>query len=421
MQTITKVDVLLDTICLNTNEIKRWILGKYTNQTPLIFDLTNSIYIYNGPTICNNRFCFTDKGTRCYLCNSFSLLTDDGNLNSCKPLRIEKGRFAKQQIKIFRSPRSNIPFGRYEPTRFIPQTIFVSNINFNEKTFMVNKCDEASHIIGISAIISTLESQYNTSYIGSWVCDKVNIVRRLSGYGKIESMNFTEKIVKDTFMQIAIIIADESLIFPSVNSNMFSISPKKTCVVLGNNKNYSMENQILIEPNKHTMFHSFYGGKILSICGPETDFNTLFPKLIMDFRYDENNTIFERAFMRPTENPSMSEYVKRRILAIKITPEILNYYKKTGFFINEFLKFMLIFTVFMCNRSFHTLFLNSNLNILLRNLFRESEFNAYLFQCTLHFDIELSESNVENILINSNIYIRYDADYLLKIKIANFY
>lgn len=411
--TILNVNDLIGKLCSNNNEIKRWILGKYNQETPFCTDLTKCVPIYNGVKICHKRFSFTQNGPKCPWCNSFCLLTDDGEIVSGEEIKIQTGSMIGQKIIVYKYERKNNPFGLYEPDTPIISS-HLSNIKNNiTRQRMINKSCDVSHYLAISALINTLDAPYKSRCMGGWVCDTVNIVKIVPNLGTIYSMNFTQQTMKDIFLQVYLLSNSESFNHGSPSTDTFSFNSyvSKTQIIQG--KFYNMNITLLVEPDKYSSFFSSYNGRNLYFVGKDSNLTINEPNLNIEYRIGEKNILYSRAFFRLSDNPCMSEYIAARITTFKPTYELVNYIRHTG--LNPFppLNLFLYLTILLTNRSFYDEFCTSNFFNMISELLTKEESLRYFTKIRENFGKKLSADEILNILITSDIKIRIDSIYLL--------
>ena len=151
---IIKSDNIFSKLSEISTETKRWLVGKYFEGIDFKTDLSKAIPIYKGEKICHKKFNFTLDGGRCFWCNTFSLLTSDGDIIFDTPIPIECGSYRGQRLIISKSEIPKVPFGIYEKH----EVRFISHILNIEKMFdmerMINKSCDASHNISISSLIN---------------------------------------------------------------------------------------------------------------------------------------------------------------------------------------------------------------------------------------------------------------------------
>jgi len=411
--TITNVDKLIATLYANNNEIKRWVLGKYSQEPIYCTDLTKSVPIYNGERICHKRFNFTQNGTRCPWCNSFCLLTDDGEIVDGQPIKIQTGSMSGQKIVVNRSERQTVPFGSYKPDSPII-TSHLSNIQNNiVRQRMINKSCDASHYLAISSLINTLEAPYKCRCMGGWVCDRVNIVKIVPNLGDIYTINFTPQTMKDIFLQMYLLASSESFNHGSPSTDTFSFNSYVSKTQLVQGKIYNMNITLLVEPDKYSSFFSSYNGRNLYFVGKDSKEEIVEPNWNIEYRIGEKTNLYARAFFRLSNNPCMSEYVAARITTFKPTHELINFIRQSG--LNPFppLNLFLYLTILLTNRSFYDAFCASNFYLMIYELFTKQEADRYFAKIRENFGKHLNADEVVNILISADVKIRIDSIYLL--------
>lgn len=420
--TIINVDKLIKKMLDESIEIKRWILGKYSTESYFDTDLTKCIYIYNGRPICHNRFCFTKDGTRCAMCNSFSLLTNDGNLyDGCKIL-IEHGFLKNSTLILYKNPRVNTSeFGKYihKNVQFDSFLLTISNLNNYER--MINKSCNISHNIVMSCLLNTLEAPYKSSYIGSWVCDSVNKICYFPNLGNIYNVSFTEKQFKDIFLQIFLLSNSENFFHGSQNTDTFSFGSYETTLKITKDKSINLSLTLFVEPDLYSSFITNYNNRKLLIVGNKTIDEIQQPNWNIEYSFTQNNDIYKKSYAKISQNPSIMSYLQKRVCKIKITREIINFMRMTGINAIPSINLFLNLTVFLTNRSFYQNFISSDFLLYVKKLMLDEEFVRYMRIVQENVGKKLNCDEIVDLIITANIGIRFDANIILGNLIGKIY
>lgn len=411
---IINVEKLFQAVNLMTNEIKRTILGRYQKEKHYSTDLTNCLYIHNRCNECNNKISFTKSLTRCKYCESFALLTHEGELENGKDILIETGTYKNTRIIVNKFPRCNAErLGLYEYRPITKHTLLsTTNLPLDTTRIVCNSCNVFHHII-ISILVNSLQTCFKSSLFGTWVCDTINTVSYYPMYGNIYNIKFNKKMFYDIFLQILLLCGSENFFIGDVDTDTFTFGNFSSQFTLQNKSIYNMILSLFVKPNEYSSFKlSKYEGKDIIINGPNTDVSIEEPQWNFFEDFISHSDIYPRSFYRITSNPSMSEYVKKRILLFKVTPEIIDYIRKSGVNALPALNFMRVITTFLTNRTFYQCFISSIFLNNFRSLFVGSDFDRYMQFIHANFDKKLSADDINNILIISNISIRFDAYYI---------
>lgn len=411
---IINVEKLFQAVSGMTNEIKRTILGRYQKVKHYSTDLTNCMYIHNKCNECNNKISFTHSLSRCKYCESFALLTHEGEIDNGKEILIESGAYKNTRIVINKFPRCNSDrLGLYEYRPVTKSTLLsTTNLSFDTTRIICNSCNILHHIV-MSILVNSLQTCYKSSLFGTWICDTINTVSYYPIYGNIYNIKFNEKMFYDIFLQIILLCNSENFFIGDVDTDTFTFGNFPFQFTLQNKTIYNMLLCLFIKPNEYSSFKlSNYEGKDIFINGPNTDVNVEEPHWNFYDDFVSHSDIYPRSFYRVTNNPSMSEYVKKRIVLFRVTNEIIDYIRKSGINALPSLNFMKIMTVFLTNRTFYQCFMSSLFINQFKALFVGSDFDRYIQFINSNFDRRLSADDINNILILSNISIRFDAYYI---------
>ena len=198
-ETIINVDELFSKWRSTIEEVKRKVLGKYT-ESDESFDINDKTYIYRGPDICSHKFNFSYPGNRCKMCSSILLLNDVGEID--QEIKIEHGKRAGDKI-IVESFTPSDRLGFYEFLNVSPKDLF-SRISpatfFNRKfyrncTTFQNNASDKSHYVVMSCLFQEFGNK--TRYLNSYMCNSLKIVKLVPQHiGTTQLIKITNDFVR---------------------------------------------------------------------------------------------------------------------------------------------------------------------------------------------------------------------------------
>ena len=400
---ITKTDDIFRKLNELSNETKRWLLGKYFTEEKYTTNLTKSIPIYDGESICHRKFNFTTDGTRCFWCNTFSLLSNDGEIYPDIPITIECGSYRGQKLVIEKYDKGNVPFGTYEPDD-ITLTSHLLNI---EKTIvkqrMINRSCDASHSIAISSLINASEYPFKSRVLGGWICDKVNLIKLLPIPGNISDISFTPDMARDIFFQLFFIAGTDSLSHGSPASRHLFVASIPSKFSVGK-KNIKMLYTLMIDPDRYSSFSVDYNGRKLYFVGKHSVDSISEPNWNIGFIMGCDAP----GRTKLSKSPCLKKYLTSRILTITPTIEIMNYIRLTGINVFPQIYFFLYMTIALLNRSFYESINSNGILNLIKKVFIEDDFNSYISIIHSNQGKILTEDEILELVINSGVRIRLD-------------
>lgn len=413
---ITKSDNIFCKLSEISTEVKRWLVGKYFVGTDFKTDLSQSIPIYKGERICHRRFNFTLDGGKCFWCNTFSLLTSDGDIISESPIPIECGSFRGQRIVVTKSEIPRVPFGTYEKQ----EVRFISHIFNIERMFnmerMINKSCDTSHSIAISALINSSPVPFKSRILGGWICDKVNTVKILPIPGNIKHVTFNEKLAKDVLFQIYVLSGTDYFNHGSPSSNHLFIAAISNDFDVGGGKKVGLSCILFIDPDRYSSYFTEYNGRKLHFVGKHST-----------EQIEEPNWNIEYIIGMPsrgsqlTKSPMIKSYADNRVAIFNPKMEMINYIRLSGINVFPQLNFFLYLTIILTNRSFYNIFINSKMNDILRKICVGDDYNTYINMIRENFDRDLNHDQIAELIIDIKIKIRYDLLQLISSDIIKMY
>lgn len=416
---IPKSDNIFSKLSEMSTEIKRSLLGKYFTGTDFKTDLSKVIPIYKGERICHKRFNFTLDGGRCFWCNTFSLLTSDGNIISDQPIPIEYGSFRGQRLVISKSEIPNVPFGTYEKH----EIRFVSHILNIERMFnmerMINKSCDTSHSIAISSLINSSPVPFKSRILGGWICDEVNTVKMLPTPGNIRNVTFNELLSKDVLFQIYVLSGTDYFNHGSPSANHLFIAAIPNDFDAGGGKKIKLSCILFVDPDRYSSYFTEYNGRKLHFVGKHST-----------EQIEEPNWNIEYIIGMPsrgsqlTRSPMIKSYSSNRVAIFRPTMNMINYIRTSGINVFPQLNFFLYLTILLTNRSFYNIFINSKMNDILRKICIIDDNNDYEKYITIireNFDRDLNADQIAELIISSQIRIRYDLLQLISSNIIGMY
>lgn len=416
MNCITKTDDIFRKLNEISNETKRWLIGKYFTEAKYTTDLTKSIPSYNGESICHRKFNFTTEGTRCFWCNTFSLLSTDGEIYPGIPISIECGSYRGQKLIIDQYDKNSVPFGTYEPDD-ITLTSHLLNI---EKTVvkqrMINRSCDASHSIAISSLINASQFPFKSRILGGWICDKVNLIKLLPMPGNISEILFTPEMAKDIFFQLFFIAGTDSFNHGSPASRHLFVANIPTKFTVGK-KEIKMGFTLMIDPDRYSSFSVDYNGRKLYFVGKHSVDTIREPNWNIDFIIGCDNS--GRA--KITKSPCLKKYLSSRILTLSPSVEIMNYIRLTGINVFPQLYFFLYITIALLNKSFFDSITNNGVLNLIKKIFIDEDYDKYIDIIKSNQNKILSEDEILNLIIVSGVRIRLDLFEILNVDVLELF
>lgn len=413
---IIKTDDIFNELSKITTETKRWLVGKYFTGTEFKTDLTKAIPIYNGVKICHRKFGFTLNGSRCFWCNTFCLLTKEGEIISGEPISIESGSFKKQKIVIIKDELPTIPFGTYEKhiVNFVSHVLNIEKMIRMER--MINKSCDASHSIAISSLINSSIVPFKSRILGGWLCDTVNTVKILSNPGNLIGLNFDKIMVKDMFFQIFVLSGNDYFNHGSPATKHLSLGSMNNVFDVGNGRKINLTYTMFIDPDIYSSFYTEYNGRKIHFVGRHSSTELTEPNWNLEYiigTKSKNSKI--------TSSPLMKKYAENRIAVFKPTVENINYIRLSGINVFPQLNLFLYLTILLTNRSFYDIFTNCQMNDIIKKCFIGDEYERYLSLVRENFGCDLDADQIARIVIDSGMKIRYDLYSIIGSEILNLY
>lgn len=404
---IINSDEIFRKLATASGETKRWLVGKYSTGDTYETDFTQSVYRYNGHSICSNKFDFSVEGTKCYWCNTFSFLFDDGEIIPDVPIVIESGVFKGTRIMIKRYPKCQSIFGKYKPDR----VNFTSNLipinDMIEKQRMINQSCEISHKLAISSLINSSEYPFKANIIGAWLCDTTNIIQRVSEHTLMETV-FTDRMMRNTFFQLFVLAGTNLISHGSPSHKVLSIM-NEMCTYNVGQKKIEMNTTLFVEPGRYSSFAVDYNKRRLFFVGNESSSDIVEP----DWNIEYNLSNCVKGTVKLTKSPCIPEYLQMRVATIRVTHEIMEYIRKTGVNVFPSLYLFIYITIILLNRSFYNAFVQSNLYEPFTKIFIEDDLSKYLTLINNNIGNDLDENQIIQLLIDSELRIRLDANRIL--------
>ena len=409
-------DKIFEKLGISSYETKRWLVGKYSGVGDTYeTNFEKSVYKYNGQSICRNKFNFTIEGTKCYWCNSFSFLFEEGEIIPDHPILIESGVFRNRRIVIKRFPLCQSVFGKYIPDNILFTSRLLSVIDVIKRQRMINQSCDVSHKLAIASLINNSEFPFKSNILGAWLCEYSNTVEILAPQTLMNTI-FTDKMMRNTFFQLFVLSGTNLFSHGSPSNKNISILNERSKYQLGNTK-LEMETTIFIEPETYSSFAADYNNRRLYFVGKESETNVREPNWRIQYKFNTCSKIP----LTLTKSPCLLEYLSMRIASIKVTHELMNYVRKTGVNVFPPLYLFLYITIFLLNRSFFETFTRSNLYEKLSNIFLDDDLSKYMVVINANIGNDLNSDQIVDLLIESDIKIRLDSLQMLGCSIAPLY
>lgn len=403
MNCISNIDELIDNFNNIINESRRHIAGKYTKVVKYSTDMTSSVPHYKGEKICHHKFDFTDKGTRCKYCNTFCLLSEDGEIVSGREITVNAGKIAGYKLIVTQYPLTSTRFGYYEPDILIVDS-HVSTINrLLSRQRMINKSCDVSHIISISLLINSNLFYFKTPLLGMWICDNVNIVTYKSNPGSLMDIRFNNKLMLDVLFHVLNISMNETFNHGSPSCNDISFSNEKITLKVGK-EDKIINIKMFITPGVYSSFKVNYENRNTFFVGPHSVSEIIEPN------WNINHIIgVKNKGQSVSGSPCMEEYNRNILTVFRPSKEIVNYIRLTGINVFPQLNFFLYLTIALLNSSLFNCFCSHQLFEECETIFvNGEEFNTYISLVRENLDSKLSADEIVDLLVRSNISIRSD-------------
>lgn len=398
-----------------TLETKRRLVGKYVTGDLYETDFTESIYHRHGTPICSAKFNFSPDGPKCLWCNTFSFLFEDGEIIPDVPIEIESGSYKGKKILIKRYPRLETVFGKYKPSRAEYHSILIPVRDTTQRTRMINQSCDISHKVAISSLINSSEFPFKSNILGAWVCENTNTVEVYPEL-KLNEIVFNDRMMRNTFFQIFVLAGTSIISHGSPSSSSLMVLNERTTYQMGQKK-IDMNSTIFVEPGKYSSFAVDYNNRRLFFVGKDSPDSVPEPQWRMEYVLSTDKKL-------PTQiiaSPSIPEYLSMRIPVIRPNIEMMQYIRLTGINVFPILYLFLYVTILLLNRTFHDLFINSDLYNAFIKIFIEDDIKKYMNVVGQNIGRTLNEDEVLQILINSDVRLRLDGIRMLGGLIAPLY
>lgn len=405
MNSISNIDDLIKEFTNTSIESRRHLVGKYSS-TESFSENIDYCYRYKGNKICHHKFDFTDKGTRCMMCNSLCLLSEDGNIISDREILIKRGNLSGKYliVKQYENKSLSEKFGFYELDMTLIDS-HISNItNIRKLQRMINRSCDLSHLLAISLLINSNDFTFKTSLIGYWICEKVNVLNIKYSNNKLINTTFDNKMLIDSLYNIIKLCSDDSFNHGSPCSDDLSLINESHSVDLGGGKKKIINSKLNIVPGIYSSFkiscygrNIFYVGKNSVIEIEEPNWNV--------------SHIFGVKCGKSTihDSPCMEEYTNNRLTVFKPSKEIVNYIRLTGINVFPQLNLFIYLTIFLLNRSYYNCYINHPVSKKFEKLFvSPDEHRNYMILISQNIGKNLNADEIVDLIISSNIRIRGD-------------
>ena len=125
-----------------------------------------------------------------------------------------------------------------------------------------------------------------------------------------------------------------------------------------------------------------------------------------------------------TKSPVIKSYAANRVAIFRPTMDMINYIRTSGINVFPQLNFFLYLTILLTNRSFYNIFINSKMNDILRKICivdGSNDYEKYIGVVRENFDRDLNADQIAELIISSQIRIRYDLIQLISSNIIGMY
>ena len=285
---------------------------------------------------------------------------------------------------------------------------------------MINKSCDASHNISISSLINASPVPFKSRILGGWICDNVNTVKILSTPGNIKNVTFNELLTKDILFQIYVLSATDYFNHGSPSSDHLFISMIPNNFDIGGGKKINLSCILFIDPDRYSSYFTEYNGRKLHFVGKHSSEKLEEPSWNIEYIIG-----MPSKGIQITKSPIIKSYASNRVVIFKPTIDIINYIRTSGINIFPQLNFFLYLTILLTNRSFYNIFISGKMNDILKKICiiddNSNDYEKYIDVIKENFDRDLNADQIVELIINSNIRIRYDLIQLISSNIIELY
>lgn len=403
----------LSDICTET---KRTLLGKYIKDKKFTVVLKGVIPTYEGKEICDRKFNFTVNGPKCFWCNTFSLLDEEGEVCHAKKIHIRTGSYRDQIISIYQSPIESPDFGNYQPVNFTISSVLNNVSNYRYFQRMINTSCDTSHKFAMAVLVNSMGLPFKTCILGAWLCKNVNIVTIEPNCGSFKDAKFNDKIFKDIFFQIILLSRESAFSHGTPNPNNLFISSLPATYKINDKMTIPLTCRLFLDMGIYSSFKVTYENKNLCFVGKHS------PEIVAEpsWNFDFSTDIHSKS-VKLTGSPCMKEYMTNRVIKIKLTKDIMEYIRLSGINVFPQIYFFLYLTILLLNKSAMYEYNKSDkITNIIKMILSEEDYKNYM-NTIIQKSTATSEDDIVDILIDSNISIRLDLFELIGSSVISLY
>lgn len=406
-QTTVNVDELFSKWRSAIEEVKRKVLGKYTEKNES-FDITDKTYVYQGPEICTHKFDFSYPGNRCKMCSSILFLSDVGEIDH--EVKIEHGKRIGDTIVVecFVPPTR---FGFYENLGGSLDTLLsrVSPASFFNRKFykdcvaFQNNASDKSHYVVMSCLFQEFGNK--TRYINSYMCNSLKIVKLVPQHiGTTQSIKMTKDFVRSILNSIVFMCEDGNVVHGQQEMSYLSFDIKKSKIVT------------YIEPSDKTTFSvKGYHDRHIFLLSRHQNLSQQCEYVASKsiFTKDERFACFLNDFkpVFPVINREGFYYTEY----VESNRQLFEYYEKTG--INIFPEFQIYIWLFvlMCEKNIFDHLPEEMFSF----MFFSNQVEHIKHAVTQRHNSVTTYSDIRDLMIRLNVKMRIDGTTIIKNVIEN--
>lgn len=398
---IIKVNSLFEKIADKQKQWKRTTLGQTYGLNGTGFDLYKDIERYSGKEKCNHRFNFLLEGNRCNECNSFSLLTHEGDILN-EDIPITSGLNYGKVLTIRRYNIDN-KFGYYSrfniQTNLLKEKIFLFPFiekqidNISNNITMVNNDSALSH----SIVISNLLRSYNiseTDFLYMYMCDGLRVVSY-----KHENNVLVEPLKRQDSSSILynfVKLFDEHI----YSHNTFNLTD--FCILKKQNPR-KLSNTIRVNATELSSMNAagYISKKNIILLGNKTntDYRSL-PSVSFDVAMDDTENVDIGL-----QVPMLDSYAKLITIVVRPSMELYEYVERTGIFVSDGYQIYMCIIMLLCNEFFHKAMTTFHMDIM-KILFIPSEIDNVLMMTKQCHGKVMGDADIKKLAIDINFGMR---------------
>ena len=189
---------------------------------------------------------------------------------------------------------------------------------------------------------------------------------------------------------------------------------------IGGGKKINLSCILFIDPDRYSSYFTEYNGRKLHFVGKHSSEKLEEPSWNIEYIIG-----MPSKGIQITKSPIIKSYASNRVVIFKPTIDIINYIRTSGINIFPQLNFFLYLTILLTNRSFYNIFISGKMNDILKKICiiddNSNDYEKYIDVIKENFDRDLNADQIVELIINSNIRIRYDLIQLISSNIIELY